>query len=285
LRGQPVITDTLRARSIFASLATLDESVFPLDRAAATIALEEYPELEIEACLRQLDAYAAHAQVLLGDDRTPGRVIESLNQVLFVDGGLQGNTEDYYDPRNSYINEVLDRKIGIPITLSVIYIEVARRLGFTFQGVGLPGHFIVRCHGEEGEILIDPFGGGRVLSEANCQDLLDKLFGGTVKLQPAHLQPMDKKAIVTRMLFNLKGIYYHREDYLRALAIVERILMLNPGTPSEIRDRGVLYMQTSLFAAALSDLEYYAANFPGADDASYIDSHIKLLRRIVACTN
>ena len=280
-----MITDTLQARSVFASLASLEESVFPLDRAAAAIGLEEYPQLDIEACLRQLDEYAAHAQVLLGDDRSPLKVIESLNQVLFVDGALQGNTEDYFDPRNSYLNEVLERKVGIPITLSIIYIEVARRIRFAVQGVGLPGHFIVKCQGGEGEILIDPFGGGRVLSAANCQDLLDKLFGGTVKLQPTHLQPMDKKSIVTRMLFNLKGIYYHKEDYLKALAIVERILMLNPGTPSEIRDRGVLYMQTSLFAKALSDLEYYAANFPGADDASYIDSHVKLLRRIVACKN
>ena len=280
-----MITDTLRARKVFASLAALDESVFPLDRAAVAIALEEYPELDVDSCLRRLDEFAAHAQVLLGDDREPLRVIESLNQVLFVDGGLQGNSEDYYDPKNSYLNEVLERKIGIPITLSVIYMEVARRIGFNLRGVGLPGHFIVKCAGGEGEILIDPFGGGRVLSEANCQDLLDKLFAGSVRLQPAHLQPMDKKSIVTRMLFNLKGIYYHQEDYLKGLAIVERILMLNPGTPSEIRDRGVLYMQTSLFAKALADLEYYAANFPGADDASYIDSHVKLLRRIVACSN
>lgn len=280
-----MITDTLRARNAFASLVALEECVFPLDRAAATIALEEYPDFEVETCLRQLDLFAAHAQLLLGDDRTPLKVIETLNQVLFVEGGLHGNTEDYYDPKNSYLNEVLDRKIGIPISLSVIYIEVARRLGFTLQGVGLPGHFIVKYQDKDTEILVDPFGGGRTLNAENCQDLLDKLFGGTVKLQPAHLQPMDKKAVVTRMLFNLKGIYYHREDYLRALSIVERILLLNPGTPSEIRDRGILYMQTSLFAAALSDLEYYATNFPGADDASYIDSHIKLLRRIVACTN
>ncbi|NWG14291.1 MAG: tetratricopeptide repeat protein [Acidobacteria bacterium] len=280
-----MITDVLRARRIFSEIASLEESVFPLDRAALAIPLEDYPNLNIEDYTRQLDRMAVSAEVLLGSDRTPPSVLESLNEVLFVREGLRGNTEDYYDPRNSLLNEVLDRKLGIPISLSVIYMETARRIGLALQGVGFPGHFIVKYEDTSHQILIDPFNQGRLLTEGQCQELLDRVYGGSVQVQPAFLQPMSKREIVTRMLFNLKGIYYQKEDYRRALTIVERILMLNPGTPSEVRDRGLLFMQTSLFARALSDLEYYLSIATAPPDEAFVRSHIRLLRRIVSCTN
>jgi regulator of sirC expression with transglutaminase-like and TPR domain len=280
-----LILETLRARSVFNSLAALDESVFPLDRCALALALDEYPNLDIEAFLRRLNHLAVRVEVLRGDETDPLKIIECLNAVLFVEEGFRGNIEDYYDPRNSYLNEVLERKVGIPISLSVIYMEVARRIGFSLRGVGLPGHFIVKYATPDREILIDPFGNGRIISSKNCQEMLDQVFGGKMTVQPAHLQPMDKKSIITRMLFNLKGIYYQREEHLKAIAVVDRILMLNPGTPSEIRDRGMLYMQTSLFAKALADLEYYLRNSTGADDTPYVENHVQLLRRIVGCCN
>jgi regulator of sirC expression with transglutaminase-like and TPR domain len=280
-----VIHDTLRARAAFSELARLDESVFPLDRAALTIGMEEYPELEVESYLRRLDTLAARTEVLLGDERSPTEVLDSLNEVLFAREGLRGNDENYYDPRNSYLNEVLDRKQGIPITLSVIYMEVARRIGFHMEGVGFPGHFFVKFVGAEREIMIDPFNQGRTLTMKHCQELLDRVYGGSVNVQPAFLQSMEKKAIVSRMLFNLKGIYYQREEYPKALAVVERILVLNPGIPSEIRDRGLLYMQTSLFAKALADLEYYLSHSTAPEDAGYVEGHVKTLRSIVLSSN
>jgi regulator of sirC expression with transglutaminase-like and TPR domain len=280
-----VITDVLRARNTFASLAALDDSVFALDRCALSIGLEEYPNLDIDSYLRRLDTFAARAEVLLGRDRSAANVIECLNEVLFVAEGLQGNSENYYDPRNSYVNEVLDTKQGIPITLSLIFMEVARRLDFPIEGVGFPGHFIVKHVDQSREILIDPFNQGRILTMRQCQELLDRVYGGNVSVQPAFLQPMSKRAIISRMLFNLKGIYYQKEEYQKALSVVERILILNPGVLSEIRDRGLLYMQTSLFAKALADLEHYLKNTSAPEDASYIEGHVKTLRRIVAATN
>ena len=280
-----MIIEALRARQIFADIAALDESLFSLDRAALTICLEEYPDLKIEDYLHRLDAFASSTQVLLGQDRSPTSVIHSLNEVLFVQAGFQGNTDEYYDPKNSFLNEVLDSKTGIPISLSIIYIEVARRIGFPIDGVGFPGHFIVKLAGEDEETLIDPFNRGRILSIRDCQELLDRVYGGSVTVHQALLQPMKKKAIISRMLFNLKGIYYQKEEYQKALSIVERILLLNPGMPSEIRDRGLLYMQTSLFARALSDLEYYLRHTAAPEDGSYIEGHVKTLRSIVSGSN
>lgn len=280
-----MITDILQSRQSFLELASLDEGYFPLDRAALTIALEEYPELRIEDYLRRLDGFAASAEVLIGENRSVGNVLDCLNQVLFVQEGLRGNTEDYYDPRNSFLNEVLDRKQGIPISLSLIYMEVARRINFPIHGVGFPGHFIVKHVEGERETLVDPFNGGRILTLKNCQELLDRVYGGNMQVQPAYLQTMSKRAIISRMLFNLKGIYYQKDEYGKALSIVDRILILNPGIPSEIRDRGLLYMQTSLFAKALADLEFYLANASSPEDSSNIQGHIKTLRLIVSAVN
>jgi regulator of sirC expression with transglutaminase-like and TPR domain len=276
-----VILETLRGREIFTQLTELDESIFPLDRAALAIALEEYPTLEIDPYLRRLDTLAARTEVLAGQNRAAMNVLESLNEVLFAQEGLRGNTEDYYDPRNSFLNEVLDRKTGIPISLSVIYIEVARRIDFHLEGVGFPGHFMVK----HGHLLIDPFNLGRFPTPNDCQELLDRVYSGSVTVQPSLLAPMGKKAIISRMLYNLKGIYYQTEQFYKALAVVERILLLNPGVPSEVRDRGLLFMQTSLFSRALADLEYYMAHTASADDAAYIKGHIKTLRTIVGCSN
>jgi regulator of sirC expression with transglutaminase-like and TPR domain len=280
-----LIIEVLKARKAFTQIAALDEELFALDRAALTLCLEDYPALDIDEYLRRLDTLAVRAEVLIGQDRSTGNVLNCLHEALFVQEGLRGNAEDYYDPRNSFLNDVLDRKQGIPISLSIIYIEVARRINFPVFGVGFPGHFLVK-HLEGGrELLIDPFSGGRILTENHCQELLDRVYGGALSVQPAYLQAMDKKAIISRMLFNLKGIYYQKEEYPKALAVVERILMLNPGTPSEIRDRGLLYMQTSLFAKALADLEYYLATASSPQDTSNIEGHIKTLRSIVSASN
>jgi regulator of sirC expression with transglutaminase-like and TPR domain len=280
-----VIAETLIARRKFTELSVLDEAVFPLDRTALTVALEEYPGLDPDTYIRKLDTLAARVEVLAGVDRSAGNLCHCLNEVLYTQEGLRGNTEDYYDPRNSFLNEVLDRKQGIPISLSIIYIEVARRLNFEIHGVGFPGHFIVKCAGSERETFLDPFNNGQVLSMAACQELLDRVYGGSVSVQPSFFYPMGKKAIIARLLFNLKGLYYQREDYHKALAIVDRILVLHPGILSEIRDRGMLYMQTSLFSKALADLEHYLSHSHAPEDQSFIEAHIKTLRGVVASAN
>jgi regulator of sirC expression with transglutaminase-like and TPR domain len=266
-------------------IAALDEETFPLDRAALIMALEEYPNLDMLAYLRRLDLFAARAEALRGEDRSPVNIIKCINEVLFVQEGLRGNDDDYYDPRNSYLNEVLDRKLGIPISLSVIYMEVAKRIGFFVQGVGFPGHFLIKHAANDREIIIDTFNLGRILTRNDCQELLDKIYNGTVSMNASLLQPMEKRSILTRMLYNLKGVYTQKEQYSKALSVIEKILMINPWTPSEVRDRGLVYMQTSLFAKALADLESYLAHSVAPEDSSYIQNHIKMLRSIVCAAN
>jgi len=280
-----VILESLRARQSFSEIAALDEAALSLDRAALTMALGEYPNLEMQEYLRKLDMLAARAEVLIGEDRAVSNVIEAINEVLFVQEGFRGNTEDYYDPRNSYLNEVLDRKLGIPITLSVLYMEVAKRINFPIHGIGFPGHFMVKHVAGDRDIIIDAFEMGRILTLNDCQELLDKLHKGSVEMHAALLQPMSKRMILTRMLYNLKGIYTQKEQYHKALAVVDCILMLHPDTPSELRDRGLLYMQTSLFSKALADLEAYLARSIAPEDSAYIQNHIRMLRSIVCAVN
>ena len=280
-----MIIETIKARESFRDIAALDEEAFPLDRAALILALEEYPDLNIQEYLRRLDTLAARAEVLIGEDSDPINTIEGINQVLFVQEGLRGNDEDYYDPRNSFLNEVLDRRLGIPISLSVIFMEVAKRIGFPIEGLGFPGHFLVKHVTNDRDIIIDPFNLGRILTPNDCQELLDKVYDGTVSMNASLLQPMNKRAILTRMLYNLKGVYVQKEQHYKALSVIDRILMLNPWTPSEIRDRGLLYMETSLFAKALADLEAYLERAAAPEDSTYIKNHIKMLRNIVCESN
>ncbi len=266
-------------------IAALDEEAFSLDRASLTMAMEEYPELDVQAYLRQLDLFAARAEVLIGEDRSAVNIIKGINEILFVQEALRGNDDDYYDPRNSYLNEVLDRKLGIPISLSVVYMEVAKRINFPIKGIGFPGHFLMKHVANDRDIIIDAYGLGRILTPNDCQDLLDKIYNGTVAMNASLLQPMEKRSILTRMLYNLKGVYTQKEQYSKALSVIEKILMINPWTPSEVRDRGMIYMQTSLFAKALADLESYLAHAVAPEDSSNIQNHIKMLRSIVCAAN
>lgn len=280
-----MIIESINARQSFSQIAALDENAFFLDRAALTFALEEYPDLNVQKYLRRLDTFAARVEALIGQDRSPTNVIQNLNEVLFVQEGLRGDSEESVDPRNSYLNEVLDRKLGIPLSLSVIYMEVARRINFPFDGVGLPDYFLVKHAAKDHEIIVDVHNLGKILSPNECQDLLDKAYDDKVSAHTSQLQAMEKRAIITRLLYNLKGIYTQGEQYYKALTVIDRILMLNPGTLTEVRDRGFMYMQTSLFAMALADLEYYMAHATAPEDVLYVQGHIGMLRNIVSAVN
>jgi regulator of sirC expression with transglutaminase-like and TPR domain len=280
-----VVLESIKARQSFSEIALLEDEAFSLDRAALTLALEEYPSLDIPKYLRRLDTLAARVEVLIGVDRSAANIINGMNDVLFVQEGLRGNAEDYFDPRNSYLNEVLDRKLGIPISLSVIYIEIGKRIGFPIEGLGFPGHFLIKHVDHDRDIIIDAFSMGRILTMNDCQELLDKTHNGSVVMNASLLQPMGKRAIITRMLYNLKGIFAQKEQYQQTLATIDKILLLNPGMSSEVRDRGMIYMQTSLFANALADLEFYLAHAAASEDSSYIRNHVKMLRGIVCATN
>ena len=281
-----MIIETLRARQSFSEIALLDEAALPLDRAASDNSAGGVSGVWTSRHTCEKWIHLRRAQnVLIGVDRTAINMIEGINEVLYVQEGLRGNNDDYYDPRNSYLNEVLDRKLGIPISLSVIYMEVAKRIDFSIQGIGFPGHFLVKHVASDRDIIIDAFNMGRILTLNDCQELLDKIHKGSVEVNASLLQPMEKRTILTRMLYNLKGIYTQKEQYFKALSVIDKILMLNPWTPSELRDRGLLYMQTSLFAKALADLESYLTRAVAPEDSSYIQNHIRMLRSIVCASN
>lgn len=225
-------------------LRLLSQTEEQLDLAEATllIAQSEYPRLEPEPYLKRLDRMSQEVAGRLERQRDPYAVIETLNHYLFRELEFRGNREDYYDPRNSYLNEVLDRRTGIPITLSVIYMEVGHRLGVPLVGIGLPGHFLVRYAGESREIFIDCFNQGLLLTRADCQARLREIYGEEAQLEDTHLQPVSKRALLFRLLNNLKGIYLGQQRWEKALVILEWMLTIAPNDASLVRDRGLVHV-------------------------------------------
>jgi regulator of sirC expression with transglutaminase-like and TPR domain len=228
------------ARQLFTEMASGLESRLDLGRAGLLIASEEYPGLDILRYVARLEAMAAAVRPQVCATEDPQEKIEHLNAHLFVERGFRGNTQNYYDPRNSFLNDVLDRKVGIPITISVVYMEVGRRVDMPLQGVGMPGHFIVKYTSAEGDIYVDPFNGGRVLSRQACEELIQQVYGEPVPFQDTFLATVTKKQILSRILMNLKAIYLHTKQYRKALAVVERLLIIQPNVEQEEKDRAAL---------------------------------------------
>jgi regulator of sirC expression with transglutaminase-like and TPR domain len=273
-----------------------------LAQAAFVIARIEYPRLDPAPYLAKLDAMGAAARRRIeehvaetGDTSPVGRV-QALNAYLFDEQGFVGNRDTYEDPRNSCLNEVLERRTGIPITLSLLYIEVASRAGIRMDGVNFPGHFLVRCPEMAGTgatgIIIDPFHGGALLSEHDCRLLLQRHVGAEVAFDTSLLAPATRPQILVRMLLNLKRIYVHMRSFPQAREITEMLLGLNPSALSELRDRGLLAYHLNDLATALRDLQTYLklSRLADLDDEErkeheQIWEHVKTLRRRVAALN
>ena len=255
------------------------DSEINLAKAALLIAQQEYPDLEIAAYLQALEVMAVEARGLTIDEEYPLRIIQCLNEYFYDELGFVGNTNNYYDPCNSFLNQVIDRKTGIPITLSLIYLEVCQRIDFPMVGINLPGHFLIRPEFENTGIFVDPFNRGEVLFEQDCEDRLAKLYGRPIPMQPEYLQPVSKRHFLARLLTNLKFIYLNQKDLKKALINVEYILLLFPDAVSERRDRGLLYFQLGLGFKAVQDLEIYLAMRPNAEDANTILQLLEQLRR------
>jgi regulator of sirC expression with transglutaminase-like and TPR domain len=250
-----------------------------LAKAALYIAQAEYPDLDIAEYLNALDVMAAEVEERLPVERYPLRIIQSLNKYFYDDLGFIGNTSDYYDPRNSFLNEVIDRRTGIPITLSLVYLEVARRIEFPMVGINMPGHFLIRPEFQDVGIFVDAFNRGEILFDSDCEQRLAQIYGRPVQLQPSFTEPIGHRQLLARMLTNLKLIYLNRKDLHKALAVVEHTLLLFPDAPMELRDRGFLYYQLGYWSKASQDLEIYLAMLPNAQDADVIRRLLEQLRR------
>ena len=258
-----------------------DEEI-DLGRATLLLAQQRSPDLDVERYLAKLDEIAAAVRRSLGEDADPRRLVEEMNRQLYEVEGFRGNERDYYDPRNSYLNEVLDRKVGIPITLSILYMEVGRRIALPIVGVGLPGHFLVKVFGVDGDLLIDPYSGGAQLTEDDCQERLDRVYGGLLRLDKRMLQPVTKKQILVRILNNLKTIYLNQGEFEAALDVVQDILALEPSSMADLRDRGLLFYRGNRFAEALSDLRKYLMLATTAEDREQIKQTVHGIESILA---
>ena len=269
---------------LFASAVDLPDHLINLADAALLIAQDAYPTLDRGHYLTVLDQMAEAVRARAPMPNTPDQMVDVINHYLFGELGFTGNRADYYNPRNSFLNDVIECRTGIPITLSLLYIEIGRRLGLPIHGIGLPGHFIVRYEGAE-PAYIDPFNGGERLTAADCQHRLLQIFGTSVPLQATWLTPVTNRQILTRMLYNLKGIYVRQEVYQRAVAVVEKILVLNPDAYEEMRDLGSLHGLLGNFGDALIYLQRYLTYRPHAPDAEMVQTHIKRLASQIARWN
>jgi regulator of sirC expression with transglutaminase-like and TPR domain len=287
-----------RARKAFENLITGEDSAIDLARAALLIAAEEYPDLDIAHYIAQLDLLAERVFAVTGLLETdfqvsglspqnidPFIILHAMNKVLFEQEGFHGNHADYYNPSNSFLNEVLERRKGIPITLSLIYMEVGRRAGLQIVGIGLPFHFVVRCNMPHGNIYIDPFEGGRLLGEQDCRERIHRSFRGKIPFNTLWLEPVSNRQFLTRMLANLKNIYIHKGDFLHALAACDRIVLLAPDAALERKDRGIVHLHLKRYSRAIRDFSTYLELAPEAEDAEALRRQIKTIRQTIAMLN
>jgi len=267
----------------FGALLQGPEGSIDLGRAALAVARLEHPDLDEKYELARLDTLAAR----VGAGRRPdAAALEKLRRFLFEEEGFRGNDGEYYDPRNSCLNDVLDRKLGIPITLSVLTMEVGRRVGIEIAGVGLPGHFIVSAAVSGGKsVLFDPFHGGAVLTAADAAEVAARAVGRPVKLEEAHWTPCSRRQIVVRMLRNLKTIYAKQKDWERALAVVERLLLVDPDAPTHLRDRGTVLVKAGRLWEGASEWESYLDRYPSAPDAESFRQELRRVRQELGSRN
>jgi regulator of sirC expression with transglutaminase-like and TPR domain len=269
---------TTSARRLFAQEVARAEVDMGLARAALLAAKEEYPQLPEELYLARLDQMAEEVKDRLADETAPLVVLEGVLEVLFRRRRFRGNRESYQDPRNCFLNDVLDRGLGIPLTLGMVLLEVGWRLGLPLEGVNFPGHFLVRFKGSAVDLLIDPFEEGNVRFPDQAQELLDRVYGGSVRMQETFLRRAGKRDMLARLLTNLKGVYVNVADHRRALAAVERILLISPTSRVENRSRGLLLARMGRSSEAVEQLEAYLTLSPAASDAERIRDVVQGLR-------
>lgn len=270
------MNDTRREFSMLASREPV-----PLARGALLIAKEEYPDLNVDHYVDRLSELAREAEPIVNAGSDTVEKVQLLSHFLFEQKGFEGNRDAFSDPRNSFLNDVIERRLGIPITLSVIYLEVGRRLGLNLYGVSFPTHFLVKAVDERGELLIDPFSSGIILTLEQVKARLAEIYRQPVELHPAMLKSAGARQILVRMLRNLKGIYTGASDWARSLSALDRILMLDPRAVEELAERGQVYERLECFKAALDDFQSFlslAPEHPAAEVAR--EAVLRLVRQV-----
>jgi regulator of sirC expression with transglutaminase-like and TPR domain len=262
----------------FEQLASQAGEDVDLELGALLVARDEFPALDVDRELARLDALAARAKLPAGAHANVEEAVEALAQHLYAAEGFRGNEADYGDPRNSWLNLVLERRLGIPITLAIVLLGVARRLGLRAHGISFPGHFLVRFERSGGTpLVVDPFHGARRLGLGELQTMLRRALGDGAHLRPEHLRAATARATLVRVLQNLKAAHVARGDYARALVAQTRIVELVPGEAAPIRDRGALQAHLGAVGGAIADLERYLELAPAAADAASVRATLQKL--------
>jgi regulator of sirC expression with transglutaminase-like and TPR domain len=256
-----------------------------LDRAALTLARIEYPGLDIEPFLAILDSYAAELASRLDDHGDGSDFVATANQYLFSELGFTGNSQSYYDPRNSCLNEVLTERTGIPIALAAVYLEIARRLAKPVYGIGLPGHFLVQYRDDHFSAFIDVFNGGKLLTPAECFELAARATGSEIPSDQRLLATSSKRQILMRMVNNLRGVYLSRRSYGKALQTLDLLLAGNPNSAEEYKQRGIVHLELRNPSAARTDLQTYLRLAPEAADRAEIEKSLRGVRNFLAGLN
>ncbi len=265
--------------------AIQDEQIDVL-RAALTYAEAEYPGLPIDTYVAKVESLAERVRHELREPVGVQDTLRTLNRVMFEEEGFHGNRDDYYDPRNSYLNEVLERRTGIPITLSVIYMEVAQRVGVPVFGVGMPGHFLLKHYDANGQqMFIDPFHRGQLLTPDETELQMKQVYGGQLQPRPEFMNAVGKRQILTRMLNNLRSIYISSRQFKKALTMVDLILAIHPRSPEDLRQRALLRYNEGMLRAAAEDLDEYVQIAPEASDAEEMRHTAISIRRTLAMMN
>jgi len=258
----------------FVELVSREDDRIELARACLHVAEDAYPGLDVDGYVGEIERYAKRLRARFAPDTAAEDRGIALNEFLFDDLGFGGNTDDYYDPRNSYLNEVIDRRTGIPITLSVLYREIGRRIGLPLAGVSFPGHFLVRLPLRGGTLVLDPFSGGVPQPESELRERLKrviprKALGGVPVAElplDQFLEPASNRQIIARLLRNLKGVYREKDQPERLLAVLNRMIVVAPESPAELRDRGFVYQRLECWRPALKDFADYLEREPDAAD-------------------
>lgn len=261
----------------FRDVIELPDEAIDLGQAALLLATIETPNLDVGVWLGRLDELGAAVRERADGADGDYRRLEALTRCLFDELDFQGNAEDYYDPRNSCLDQVIERRLGIPISLAVLLIEVGRRAGIPLLGVGLPGHFLVR-HARHAELVLDPFDRGRILTRGECAKLLERVFGDEPSFEQEMLRPVGSRQILTRMHNNLRAVYLERRDLKKAARVVDRLARLEPDVPRHRYDRGVMRLHTG-DSRGIEDLEHYLAEETEAPDREEIEATLKKARR------
>lgn len=273
-----ILTHPAVARRRFVEIASRPEARVDLVEGSLVIALEEDPSIDLAHHLDEVHTWTEAVRERLEGSRDVERIIEMINRVLFEEEGFHGENDDYYDPRSALLSEALQRHAGLPITLSVLYLEISRRMGIDAAGVSLPGRFLVKLTGTFGVLIVDPFDGGRVLSTIELQRILDAMYGGGVQLREHHLRSFSPRAVLSRELTQLKAAYLAQRDLARAAASIDRLLILDDRDAWEVRDRASLSMQMHAYGQAIELFERYLELNPAGEDVQRVRGKIEWLR-------